>query len=239
MKKMLLKKQKVFFSARSAQVSSKASSVVKKYVSSTSFTKSQVMAYDLDCDAAAAADDDDDCLQYYTSGIEGDAIRARLTAKYKLLHNDRPVVKDKLLKRESAGAVFKRIEEGYQWHSTLHRVESRADQASSSRASADESQSSSLPAIKIDAGFFKSYAQRIKKQREILSSEQSCGAPTKSLVHITVRPDCTVDHHIRSLHRADRFKWDDLVDVSLLHVKDTMSVKQNARKLSAKFESEY
>jgi hypothetical protein len=198
------------------------------------------MAYDLDCDAAAAADDYDDCLQYYISGIEGDAIRARLTAKYKLLYNHRLVVTDKLLKRASAGVVFKRIDEGSQGHSTLHRVESCPDQASSSGPSAaQESQSSSLPAQEIDADFFKSYSQRIKIQREILSSEQTCGAPTRSLVPIKVRPDCTVDHHIRTLHSADRFKWDDLVDVCLLHVKDAVNVKKNARKLSAKFESEY
>ena len=184
------------------------------------------MAYDLDCDDAAAADDDDNCLQYYISGIVGDSIRARLTAKYKLLHNHRLVVKDKLLNRASAGVVFKRIEGGSEGRYTLHRVESCADQASSSDASADESQSSSLPARKIDAGFFKSYGQ-------------TCGAPTKSLVPISVGPDCTVDHHIRSLHRADRFKWDDLVDVSLLHVKDKVNVKKSARKLSGKFESEY
>jgi hypothetical protein len=108
-----------------------------------------VMAYDLDCDATAAADDYDDCLQYYISGIEGDAIRACLTAKYKLLHNHRLVVKDKLLRRTSAGVVFKRIDEGSQGHSTLHRVESCPDQASSSGPSAaQESQSSSLPAKK-------------------------------------------------------------------------------------------
>jgi hypothetical protein len=198
------------------------------------------MTYDLDRDAAAAADDYDECLQYYISGIEGDAIRGRLTAKYKLLHNHRLVVKDKLVERASAGVVFKRIDEGSQGHSTVHRVESCPDQASSAGPSAaEESQSSSLPAKKIDADFFKSYSKCTKRQREILSSEQTCGAPTKSLVPITVRPECTVDHHIRALHSADRFKWDDLVDVRLLHVKDAVNVKKNAKKLSAKFESEY
>jgi hypothetical protein len=183
-------------------------------------------------DAAAAADDDDDLVQFNLRDIVGDAMRARLSEKYKLLH--------KLRRRASAGIVFKRNEEGSKGHYTLQRLESRADQASSSDdAEGAESQASSLPATKIEAGFFKSYAQRIKNQREMLSSKQTCGAPQKRLVPITVRPDCTVDQHIQTLQSAARFKWDDIVDVSLLHVKDTVNVEKNARKLSAKLESDY
>ena len=133
--------------------------------------------------------------------------------------------------------VLKRIKEGWQGHHNL-RVESCAEQVPSSEE-AGESQASSLPAKQIEAGFFKSYAQHIKKQREMLSRKQTCGAPTKPLVPITIRPDCTVDQHIQTLQIAARCKWDDIVDVSLLHVKDTVKVEKNARKLSAKFESEY
>jgi hypothetical protein len=216
-------------------------------------------------DAAAAADDDDDLVQFNLRDIVGDAMRARLSEKYKLLHKLRRrasagiVFKrieegseghytlqrvesgaDQLLRRASAGIVFKRNEEGSKGHYTLQRLESRADQASSSDdAEGAESQASSLPATKIEAGFFKSYAQRIKNQREMLSSKQTCGAPQKRLVPITVRPDCTVDQHIQTLQSAARFKWDDIVDVSLLHVKDTVNVEKNARKLSAKLESDY
>jgi hypothetical protein len=149
-------------------------------------------SYDSDCDAAAADDDHDGGLQYYMRGIVGHAMRARLTAKFKLLqdvdcivddvmrvrlagkfkllHDRRLVVKDKLLRRASApGLVVKRIAKGSQGHYPLQQAESCADQASSSDAAAAvESQAPSLPVIKIDAGFFKSYAQRIKKQREML-----------------------------------------------------------------------
>jgi hypothetical protein len=181
-------------------------------------------------EAAAPSSDDDDWVQFNVRDIVGDEIRARLAVKYKPL--------DKLLRRASSGMVFKRIEEGSQGRYTLQRVESCTHQASSSDE-AGGSQASSLPATQIEAGFFKSYAQHIKKQREMLSRKQTCGAPTKPLVPITVRPDCTADQHIQTLHIAARFKWDDMVDVSLLHVKDTVNVKKNARKLSAKFESEY
>jgi hypothetical protein len=120
-------------------------------------------SYDSDCDAAAVDDDDD------MRGIVGDAMLARLPVKFKLLHNRRLVVKDKLLRPWSAGMMVKRIEEGSQGHYPLQRAESCADQASSSTAAvAAESQASLLPANKIDAGFFKSHAQRIKKQREML-----------------------------------------------------------------------
>ena len=119
---------------------------------------------DSDCDAAAA-DDDNGGLQYYLRGIVGDAMQARLAVKFKLLRNRRLVVKDKLLRRGSAGMVVKRIEEGSQGHYPLQRAPSCADQASSLQ---EESQAFSLPAIEIDAGFFKSHAQRIKKQREML-----------------------------------------------------------------------
>jgi len=151
-------------------------------------------SYGSDCNAAAADDDEDEAsydsdggLQYYMRGIVGHAMRARLTAKFKLLqdveglldeamrarlagkfkllHDRRLVVKDKLRRRASApGLVVKRIEEGSQGHSPLQRAESCADQASSSTAAvAAESQASLLPANKIDA-------QRIKKQREMLRS---------------------------------------------------------------------
>jgi hypothetical protein len=128
-------------------------------------------SYDSDCDAAAADDDHDGGLQDYMRGIVGQAMRARLTGKFKLLQDvDCIVVKDKLRRRASTpGLVVKRIEEGSQGHYPLQRAESCADQASSSAAAAEvESQAPSLPAIEIDAGFFKSYAQRIKKQREML-----------------------------------------------------------------------
>ena len=85
---------------------------------------------------------------------------------FKLLHTRRLMVRDKLLRRASApGMVGKRIEEGSQEHYPLQRAQSCADQASSSE---EESQASSHPAIKIDTGFFKSHAQHIKKQREML-----------------------------------------------------------------------
>jgi len=174
-------------------------------------------------EAAAPSSDDDDWVQFNVRDIVGDEMRARQAEKNKPL--------DKLLRRASSGMVFKRIEEGSQGRYTLQRVESCTHQASSSDE-AGGSQASSLPATQIEAGFFKSYAQHIKKQREMLSRKQTCGAPTKPLVPITVR-------HIQTLHSAARFKWDDMVDVSLLHVKDTINVKKNARKLSAKFESEY
>ena len=180
--------------------------------------------------AAPSSDDDDDWVQFNVKDIVGDVMRGRLAVKYKLLH--------KLLCRASAGMVFKRIEEGCQGHYTLQRVESCAEQVPSSDE-AGESQASSLPAKQIEAGFFKSYAQHIKKQREMLSRKKTGGAPTKPLVPTTVRPDWAVDQHIQTLHSSARFKWDDIVDVSLLHVKDTVNVKKNARKLSAKFESEY
>jgi hypothetical protein len=156
-------------------------------------------SYGSDCNAAAADDDEDEAsydsdggLQYYMRGIVGHAMRARLTAKFKLLqdveglldeamrarlagkfkllHDRRLVVKDKLRRRASApGLVVKRIAKGSQGHYPLQQAESCADQASSSDAAAAvESQAPSLPVIKIDAGFFKSYAQRIKKQREML-----------------------------------------------------------------------
>ena len=156
-------------------------------------------SYDSDCNAAAADDDEDEAsydsdggLQYYMRGIVGqamrarlavkfkllqdveglldEAMRARLAVKFKLLHDRRLVVKDKLRRRASArGLVVKRIAEGSQGHYLLQQAESCADQASSSDAAAEvESQASSLVAIEIDAGFFKSYAQRIKKQREML-----------------------------------------------------------------------
>jgi hypothetical protein len=65
--------------------------------------------------------------------------------------------------------VVNRIEEGSQEHYPLQRTQSCADQASSSAADVvAEIQAFSLPAIEIDAGFFKSHAQRIKKQREML-----------------------------------------------------------------------
>ena len=54
-------------------------------------------SYDSDFEAAAA-DDDDVGLQYYLSGIVGVAMRARLAVKFKLLHNRRLAVKDKLLR---------------------------------------------------------------------------------------------------------------------------------------------
>jgi hypothetical protein len=75
-------------------------------------------SYDSDCDAVAA-DDDDDGLQYYMRGIVGHAMQARLAVKFKLLHNRRVVVKDKLLCPWSAGMVVKRIEEGSQEHYPL------------------------------------------------------------------------------------------------------------------------
>jgi hypothetical protein len=141
-----------------------------------------------------ASCDDSDCdggLQYHMRDIVGDVMQARLAVKFKLLqdatvlhdvggiledampavtfkllHTRRLVVRDKLLRRASApGMVGKRIEKGSQEHCPLQRAESCADQASSSQ---EESQASSLPAIEIDAGFFKSHAQRIKKQREML-----------------------------------------------------------------------
>ena len=180
--------------------------------------------------AAPSSDDDDDWAQFNVRDIVVDEMRPRLAVSYKLL--------DKLLRRASSGMVFKRIEEGCQGHCTLQRLESCAGEVPSSDE-AGESQASSLPAKQIEAGFFKSYAQHIKKQREMLLRKQTCGAPTKPLEPTTVRPDYTVDQHIQTLHSATRFKWDDIVDVSLLHVKDTVNVKKNARKLSAKFESEY
>ena len=135
-------------------------------------------SYGSDCNAAAADDDEDEAsydsdggLQYYMRGIVGHAMRARLTAKFKLLQDvDCIVVKDKLRRRASApGLVVKRIAKGSQGHYPLQPAESCADQASSSAAAAEvESQAPSLPVIEIDAGFFKSYAQRIKKQREML-----------------------------------------------------------------------
>ena len=182
--------------------------------------------------AAPSSDHHDDWVQINIRDIVGDAMRASLAVKYKLPHNPQ------LIRRASARMVSKGIEEGSQGHYTLQREESCADQASSSDE-AGGSQASSLPAIQIEAGFFSSYAQDIRKQREMLLRKQTCGAPTKLLVPTTVRPDCTVDQHIQTLHSAARFKWDDIVDVSLLHVKDTVNVKKNARKLSAKFESEY
>jgi hypothetical protein len=96
-------------------------------------------SYGSDCNAAAADDDEDEAsydsdggLQYYMRGIVGHAMRARLTAKFKLLqdveglldeamrarlagkfkllHDRRLVVKDKLRRRASApGLVVKRI----------------------------------------------------------------------------------------------------------------------------------
>jgi hypothetical protein len=139
-------------------------------------------SYDSDCDGG---------LQYYMRGIVGDAMQARLAVKFKLLqdatvlpdvggivddamlavtfkllHTRRLVVRDTVLRRASApGMVGKRIEEGSQEHYPLQRAQSCADQASSSE---EESQAFSLPAIEIDAGFFKLHAQRIKKQREML-----------------------------------------------------------------------
>jgi hypothetical protein len=63
---------------------------------------------------------------------------------------------------------------GSQGHYTLQRGNSCPDVTSSSAsAAAAESQASSLPAIKIDQGFFKSYAQHIKTQRAMLSSAQT------------------------------------------------------------------
>ena len=117
-------------------------------------------SYASDCDAAAADDDDDDALKSsYVQGIVGDAIRARL------------VVKDKLLRKKSCS------EEGSQGRctlATLNRGNSCPDLASSLDAdAAAETQATSLPAIKIDAGFFKSYAQHIKNQRAILSGSQT------------------------------------------------------------------
>ena len=128
-------------------------------------------SYDSDCDSAAADDDHDGGLQDYMRGIVGHAMRARLTGKFKLLQDvDCIVVKDKLRRRASTpGLVVKRIAKGSQGHYPLQQAESCADQASSSDAAAAvESQAPSLPAIEIDAGFFKSHAQRIKKQREML-----------------------------------------------------------------------
>ena len=113
-------------------------------------------SYDLDCDAAAADDDDDALKSYYVQGIVGDAIRARL------------VVKDKLLRKKSC------CEEGSQGQYTLNRGNSCPDLGSSlDDDAAVETQASSLPAVKIGAGFFKSYAQHIKNQRAKLSGAQT------------------------------------------------------------------
>jgi hypothetical protein len=60
--------------------------------------------------------------------------------------------------------MVKHIEGGSQEHYPLQC----ADQDSSTVE--EESQASLLPAIKIDEGFFKSHANRIKKQREMLST---------------------------------------------------------------------
>ena len=86
---------------------------------------------------AASGDDDDDWVQFNIQESEGDAMRARLAVKYKLLHT--------LLRRASAGMVFKRIEEGSQGHYTLQRVESCVNHASFSDE-AGHSRASSLPA---------------------------------------------------------------------------------------------
>jgi hypothetical protein len=113
-------------------------------------------SYDSDCDAAADDDNDDALKSYYVQGIVGDAIRARL------------VVKDKLLRKKSCS------EEGSQGQHTLTRGNSCPDLGSSlDTDAAAETQASSLPAIKIGAGFFKSYAQHIKHQRAKLSGAQT------------------------------------------------------------------
>jgi hypothetical protein len=78
----------------------------------------------------------------------------------------RGVVKDKLLRPWSAGMMVKRIEEGSQGHYPLQG----ADQDSSTVAA--ESQASLLPANKIDAGFFKSHAQRTKKSARCSDARQ-------------------------------------------------------------------
>ena len=112
--------------------------------------------YDSDCDSAAADVDDDALNSNQAPGIVSDSLRARLVVKERLLR----------IKRCS--------DEGSQGHYTLQRRNSSPDVTSSSAAAAAaESQASSLPAIKIDQGFYKSYAQHIKTQRAMLSSAQS------------------------------------------------------------------
>ena len=111
--------------------------------------------YDSDCDAASADVDEDASNSKQVPGIVSDSMQARL------------VVKEKLLRMRCS-------DEGSRGHYTLQRGNSCPDVTSSSAAAAAaESQASSLPAIKIDQGFFKSYAQHIKSQRAMLLSAQT------------------------------------------------------------------
>ena len=112
--------------------------------------------YDSDCDAAAADVDDDALNSDQAPGFVSDSIRTRL------------VVKERLLRMKRCS------DEGSQGHYTLQRGNSCPDvTASSGAAPAAENQASSLPAMKIDQGFYKSYAQHIKTQRAMLSSAQT------------------------------------------------------------------
>jgi len=113
-------------------------------------------SYDSGCGAPASDDNHDALTSYDVQPIVCQPMRVQQ--------------QDKLLRKKICS------DEGSQGRYTLPRTLPRGNScpdlaSSSDAAAAAETQASSFPAIKIDAGFFKSYAQHIKNQRAMLSAQ--------------------------------------------------------------------